>query len=124
MVTIEKYKIPIYDYRLQIIIYDNFKEIIGLLPPEERSTPGSATLAMRGSSITIINAKNFSDISHESEHIKDNIWNYIGYKAQQNNDEVDTYLIGYIADLITEVFCQHKGTSYSNRVCEVGGFNT
>jgi hypothetical protein len=35
-------------------------------------------------------------IAHESEHIKNAIWRYIGYEPQRDNDEVDAYLLTYI----------------------------
>ena len=37
-----------------------------------------------------------SSIAHESEHIKNAIWRYIGYEPQRDNDEVDAYLLTYI----------------------------
>ena len=43
----------------------------------------------------------------ESEHIKNAIWRYIGYEPQRDNDEVDAYLLTYIYNKITDVFCKH-----------------
>ena len=43
----------------------------------------------------------------EAEHIKNSIWRYIGYTPQEDNDEVDAYLITYIYDKITSVFYKH-----------------
>lgn len=47
-------------------------------------------------------------IVHEAEHIKNHIWQYIGYTPQRDNDEVDAYLLTYIYDKITQVFYKHK----------------
>jgi hypothetical protein len=44
---------------------------------------------------------------HESEHIKNAIWEYIGYTPQTGNDEVDAYLIAYIYKKIMEVYNKH-----------------
>lgn len=35
------------------------------------------------------------------------IWRYIGYTPQEDNDEVDAYLITYIYDKIVSVFYKH-----------------
>lgn len=35
------------------------------------------------------------------------IWRYIGYTPQEDNDEVDAYLITYIYDKITSIFYKH-----------------
>lgn len=45
---------------------------------------------------------------HEAEHIKNHIWQYIGYTPQRDNGEVDAYLLTYIYDKITQVFYKHK----------------
>lgn len=49
-----------------------------------------------------------SSIVHEAEHIKNHIWQYIGYTPQRDNDEVDAYLLTYIYNKITQVFYKHK----------------
>ena len=58
-------------------------------------------------SLVAINSKRGSSIIHEAEHIKNSIWRYIGYTPQEDNDEVDAYLITYIYDKITSVFYKH-----------------
>ena len=60
-----------------------------------------------GASLVAINSKRGSSIIHEAEHIKNSIWRYIGYTPQEDNDEVDAYLITYIYDKITSVFYKH-----------------
>ena len=49
-----------------------------------------------------------NDIINIAEHIKNHIWQYIGYTPQRDNDEVDAYLLTYIYDKITQVFYKHK----------------
>ena len=46
---------------------------------------------------------------HEAEHVKNLIWEYIGYRPQADNDEVDAYLLTYIYNKITDVFYKHNG---------------
>lgn len=59
-------------------------------------------------SLPIQSALRGSSIVHEAEHIKNHIWQYIGYTPQRDNDEVDAYLLTYIYDKITQVFYKHK----------------
>lgn len=65
------------------------------------------TISQYGASLVAINSKRGSSIIHEAEHIKNSIWRYIGYTPQEDNDEVDAYLITYIYDKITSVFYKH-----------------
>lgn len=59
-------------------------------------------------SLVAVNSRRGSSIVHEAEHIKNHIWQYIGYTPQRDNDEVDAYLLTYIYDKITQVFYKHK----------------
>lgn len=65
-----------------------------------------------GEALEIVDSlKRFTDKEkrlHEAEHIKNHIWQYIGYTPQRDNDEVDAYLLTYIYDKITQVFYKHK----------------
>lgn len=63
---------------------------------------------VRGASLVAVNSRRGSSIVHEAEHIKNHIWQYIGYTPQRDNDEVDAYLLTYIYDKITQVFYKHK----------------
>ena len=66
-------------------------------PKEEMEQEGKAiTINQYGASLVAINSKRGSSIIHEAEHIKNSIWRYIGYTPQEDNDEVDAYLITYI----------------------------
>lgn len=65
------------------------------------------TINQYGASLVAINSKRGSSITHESEHIKNAIWRYIGYEPRRDNDEVDAYLLTYIYNKITDVFYKH-----------------
>lgn len=65
------------------------------------------TISQYGASLVAVNSKRGSSIVHEAEHIKNHIWNYIGYTPQRDNDEVDAYLLTYIYNKITDVFYKH-----------------
>ena len=59
------------------------------------------TISAYGASLVAVNSRRGSSIVHEAEHIKNHIWQYIGYTPQRDNDEVDAYLLTYIYDKIT-----------------------
>lgn len=105
MITQKKITIPIFDYRLTIIIFDKWEEVENLFDggPE----PRAITKTQYGSSIVAVNSKRGSSIVHEAEHVKNAIWEFIGYTSQIDNDEVDAYLITYIYEKIVEVFYKH-----------------
>lgn len=105
MITQRKIIIPIFDYRLNIIIFDNWDEVKHLFDggPE----PKAITDTSYGVSTVAVNSKSSYSIIHEAEHIKNAVWEYIGYTSQRDNDEVDAYLITYIYKKISEVFYKH-----------------
>lgn len=105
MVTKKRIIIPIFDYGLTILIYDRWNEIKDIFNTE--TEPRAITKALSGSAIVAINANKPDVIIHEAEHIKNLIWDYIGYTPQRDNDEVDAYLITYIYRKIKDVYNKH-----------------
>lgn len=100
--------IPIFDYKLTVVIFDKWEELERFLPKKEYEEEARAiTINQHGASLVAINSKRGSSIAHESEHAKNAIWRYIGYEPQRDNDEVDAYLLTYIYDKITDVFYKH-----------------
>lgn len=114
MITQKRIIIPIFDYKLTVVIFDKWEELHKFLPKEEMEEEAKAiTISQYGASLVAINSKRASSIVHEAEHVKNHIWNYIGYTPQANNDEVDAYLLTYIYNKITDVFYKHdKVTNY------------
>lgn len=91
-----------------VVIFDKWGELGRFLPKEEMEQEAKAiTINQYGASLVAINSKRGSSIIHEAEHIKNSIWRYIGYTPQEDNDEVDAYLITYIYDKITSIFYKH-----------------
>lgn len=105
MITQKKINIPIFDYKLTIVIFDKWEEVKHLFDggPE----PGAITKTSYGASLVAINSKKEDSIVHEAEHIKNAIWDYIGYTPQRDNDEVDACLIAYVYKRIIEVYSKH-----------------
>lgn len=109
MITQKKVIIPIYNYKLTVVIFDKWKELEGFLSKEDYEEESNAiVIHQHGASLVAINSKRGSSIVHEAEHIKNSIWRYIGYTSQEENDEVDAYLITYIYDKITDIFYKHN----------------
>lgn len=109
MITQKRVIIPIYNYKLTVVIFDKWQELEGFLSKEDYEEESNAiVIHQHGVSLVAINSKRGSSIVHEAEHIKNHIWQYIGYTSQRDNDEVDAYLLTYIYDKITQVFYKHK----------------
>lgn len=106
MVTSRKMIIPIYDYRLDILIYDDWKEVSHIF--DNGPEPLAVTRNLYGKSIVAVNAKNHDSIVHEALHVVNDIWVYIGYDSMEENDETEAYLITYIYKKINEVYQRHK----------------
>lgn len=106
MVTKKKMIIPIFDYKLTILIFDKWSEVEHLFDggPE----PRAITLSKYGESIVAVNSKKGSSIIHEAEHVKNSVWRFIEYTPMRDNDEVDAYLLTYIYNKITDVFYKHN----------------
>ena len=95
--------------KLTIVIFDRWEELEGSIPQDEMDAEANAiTISAYGASLVAVNSRRGSSIVHEAEHIKNHIWQYIGYTPQRDNDEVDAYLLTYIYDKITQVFYKHK----------------
>ena len=113
MVTQKKMTIPIFDYKLIVIIYDDWDEIKHLdnYTRDKKDAPAGFTKWDCGISIVAIQSNRESSIVHEALHVKNLVWDYIGYKPQIDNDEVDAYLLTYIYNKIKEVYNKHFKTA-------------
>ena len=109
MVTQKNMTIPIFDVGLKVYIFDKWSEVENVLGG--RTGPKGITLAFPDSGrITVaIDSNCPSTIVHESEHVKNYIWRFIGYRPMEDNDEVDAYLLKYIYNKIVDVFYKHIG---------------
>lgn len=108
MITQRKMVIPIFNYKLSVVIFDKWEECSKFLPPEEMEIEANAITMMNyGAALVAVNSKRETSIVHEAEHVKNAIWKYIGYTPQRDNDEVDAYLLSYIYKKISEVFYKH-----------------
>lgn len=114
MVTKKNIIIPIYGYALTIIIFDNWEDLRNHVPDHvfESSSLG-VVLNDFGRGLVAIQYGAESTIAHESLHIVENIWRYIGYDSIEGNNEVGAYLLTYIFEQIKKVYDKH---SLSNKL--------
>lgn len=105
MITKRSVKIPIFNYKINIIVYDNNEDV-----SDTYDSKGSRGFVLDYGTYSTVGIKypNEHSIIHESEHLKNSIWEYIGYTPQRGNDEVDAYLITYIYIKILEVYRKHQ----------------
>lgn len=107
MITKRIINVPIYDYKVTIVVVDDYSEAKSIYPDTDNDTNG-LVLENKNNSILIIPPNNPSIIIHECEHLKNCIWNYIGQKADSTNDEVDAYLIEYLFVQVSKVVEKHN----------------
>lgn len=69
--------IPIFNYKLTVVIFDKWEELERFLPKEEMEQEAKAiTINQYGASLVAINSKRGSSIIHEAEHIKNELMMY------------------------------------------------
>ena len=107
MVLQRKMIIPIFDFKLTVLIYDNWDEIKHNFQPTDVA-PKGVTSYSYGACLVAIRYDSESTIAHEAVHVKNAIWEYIGYTPQRDNDEVDAYLLTYIYEKIKQVFVKYN----------------
>lgn len=105
MITKKIIKVPIYDYKITIIVSDTFEEANKLYP--EMHQCNACVLESPTESVIVIPPNQLGTLAHECVHLKNNIWTYIGYKPTSDNDEVDAYLIQYLFNEVYKVVDKH-----------------
>lgn len=107
MITKRIIKVPIYDYKVTIVVADDWREAKSIYPDLDDDTNG-LVLEGKNDSVIIVPPNNLSVVVHECEHLKNCIWNYIGQNADSKNDEVDAYLVEYLFGQVSKVVAKHN----------------
>lgn len=111
MVTKKIIKVPIYDYKVVIVVADTWEEAQELYPSIGEGK--ACVLEDSNHSIIVIPPHQPDLIVHECVHLKNCIWNYIGYKPVVDNDEVDAYLVEYLFNQVSKAEAKHNlATNY------------
>lgn len=110
MTTKKNLVIPIFDYKLTIIIFDDWNELTPYIGEELAREPGKGISidSTKGSGLMAICSSSPSTITHESVHITNYVWKHIGYMPQRDNDEVTAYLATYIYRKAMDVYIKHE----------------
>lgn len=108
MITRRNVTVPIYGYKLTIVIFDNWLDLEGIIPDKELSNPAKGlVLNDYGRGLVAIEYGQESTITHEAFHLVECIWNYIGYDSIEGNNEVGAYLITFLYEEIKKVYDKH-----------------
>jgi len=111
MLTKRRIKIPIFNYLMIVYVYDYWEDLKGNISDELYSQPNANGLTIDYDTYCIIccpsNVKSKGVILHETGHVKNLVWKYIGYIPQRDNDEVDQYLHTYIFEEVEKVINKH-----------------
>lgn len=103
MITERKFKVPIYDYTVYVMIVDKMEEAVEK-HSEIKDSMFGCTLEYSNPFCKIIIPHNLSStLIHELEHVKNIIWKWIGYTPQSGNDEPDAYLMGYLYEQVDKI---------------------
>ena len=109
MLTKKRKIIPIFNYVMTVLIFDEWEDLKGSIPNDVYADPARGVTIEYDASCIVCCTPNYeSSIVHEAGHIKNLVWKYIGYTPQRDNDEVDQYLHTYIYEEIIKVLNKHK----------------
>lgn len=108
MITKRKIKIPIFNYIMIVIIYDYWEDLKEVISKDlyNESSKG-LTIEYDDYCIVVCPSNSTSTVVHESGHVANMLWRYIGYTHIRDNDEVDQYLRAYIFEEIIKVINKH-----------------
>lgn len=109
MLTEKNIHIPIYDFKVEICVFSDIKEAKEKYPEYIEDEISACTLEYRGCSKCklIIPCNDYPSVVHELEHVKNLVWKTKGYTPQNNNDEPDAYLIGWLFGQVDKVIKKH-----------------
>lgn len=109
MITETNFEVPIFHFKVEVVVFDKLEEARAKYP--EFLPEGSDACTVEYVNVSrakvIIPSKNYVCVIHELEHIKNLIWKVKGYIPQEDNDEVDAYLIEYLYERIDKIIKKH-----------------
>lgn len=109
MITETNFEVPIFHFKVEVVVFDKLDE--AKVKYSEFLSEGADACTVEyvnaSKAKVIIPSNNYICVVHELEHIKNLIWKAKGYKPQENNDEVDAYLIEYLFERIDKIIKKH-----------------
>lgn len=111
MLTKRRIKIPIFNYLMLVYVFDEWEDLRDSIPSNMYEMPNCRGLTIDYDTYCVVcvssNVTHKPTLVHESGHVKNLVWKYIGYTPQRDNDEVDQYLHTYIFEEIEKVINRH-----------------
>ena len=107
MITKKNINIPIFRLKLKIVVVDDIEEALEINPNIDTEADSLVIDNNNGTATVVIASNDMSIIAHECLHVKNAIWNRIGYSPNPLNDEVDAYLLDYIMTEVLKVVEKH-----------------
>ena len=103
MITKKNINIPIFRLKLKIVVVDDIEEALEIDPNINTEADSLVIDHNNGTATVVIASNDMSIIAHECLHVKNAVWNRIGYSPNPLNDEVDAYLLDYIMAEVLKV---------------------
>lgn len=111
MLTKKSIRVPIYDFKVEVCIFDDIEEAKREYPRYISYDMLGCTIEWGGSICTlIVPSDNYSTLIHELEHVKNLVWKAKGYKPQADNDEPDAYLLEWLFNRVDKIIKKHLAT--------------
>ena len=107
MITKKTINIPIFRLKLKIVVVDDIKEALEIDTNINTEADSLVINHNNGTATVVIASNDMSIIAHECLHVKNAVWNRIGYSPNPLNDEVDAYLLDYIMAEVLKVVEKH-----------------
>ena len=107
MITKKNINIPIFRLKLKIVVVDDIEEALEINPNIDTEADSLVIDNNNGTATIVIASNDMSIIAHECLHVKNDVWNRIGYSPNTVNDEVDAYLLDYIMTEVLKVVEKH-----------------
>ena len=107
MITKKNINIPIFRLKLKIVVVDDIEEALEIDSNINTEADSLVIDHNNGTATVVIASNDMSIIAHECLHVKNAVWNRIGYSPNPLNDEVDAYLLDYIMAEVLKVVEKH-----------------
>ena len=107
MITKKTINIPIFRLKLKIVVVDDIEEALEIDTNINTEADSLVIDNNNGTATVVIASNDMSIIAHECLHVKNAVWNRIGYSPNPLNDEVDAYLLDYIMAEVLKVVEKH-----------------
>lgn len=110
MITEKIISVPIFRYKLKIVVFDTFEELRGKYSSVVTEIVSGLTVDYTDKAMVCVPPNDPLVVVHECEHVKNLVWQRIGFVPTPQNDEPDAYLLEYIYNEIMKVINKHLAT--------------